>query len=246
MIMKLKFIIAVMLCLSSLSALAAAKKSAESMELVPSVWGAFMRGDVVVNGKKAEVHRDTWDYYKDLSVGGSLELALRNQSMVVVGAIDYFDDISSAVTVGSQAGTLETSEMVGVIAVGYPFAPVGEKTTFDALFGLQWQQMKNNLKLDGGDTESAKTEVYDPVVMVRIKTQLGSKLYINIPLSFGLSYLGDSEMVYDAGVQLLYQFTDTFDVRAGYRVSSFDYQEDANQKWDYYVQGYTLGLGVTF
>lgn len=205
-----------------------------------------MRGDVVVNGQKAVIHRDTWDYYQDLSVGGSLELVLRNQSMVVLGAIDYFDGMSSDVTVGSQTGTLETSEMIGVIAAGYPFAPPGGKTTFDALFGLQWQQMENDLKVDGGNKQSAKADVLDPVVMVRIKTQLGGKLFINIPLSLGVSYLGDSELVYDAGMQLLYRLTDTFDVRAGYRISSFDYQEDANQKWDYYQQGYTLGLGMTF
>lgn len=243
--MKIKLVVSVVVCMSVFSA-GAAVQSGEAMELSASVWAAFMRGNMVVNGQKAEVHRDTWDYYKDLSVGGSLELGLRNQSMVVLGAVDYFDGMSSDITVGSQAGTLETSEMVGVLAVGYPFSPVGGNTTFDALVGLQWQQVENDLKMTGGGKQSAKTDVLDPVLMVRIKTQLGNKLFIGIPLSIGVSYLGESDMIYDAGLQLQYQLTDTFDIRAGYRISSFDYQEDANQKWDYYVQGYTLGLGLTF
>lgn len=245
MIMKLKFIVLGLLCLNTFSALAAGKKSNESLELAASAWGGFMRGNVVVNGQKADVQRDTWDYFEDLSVGGSLELALRNSSMVLIGSVDYFDTISSDVISGGQPGTLDSSEIVGCIAVGYPFAPVGGKTTFDALFGFQWQEVENQLTVNG-KKNSSKVEVYDPVVMLRIKTQLGGKLFLNVPLSFGLSYLGESDFVYDAGLQLLYQLTNTFDVRAGYRISGYDYQEDANNKWDYYVQGYTLGIGMTF
>jgi hypothetical protein len=241
--MKIKILVLVMLCMHSFAAKKAAK---ESMELVPTYWAAFMRGDVMVNGSKVGINRDTWDYYSDLAPGGSLELALRNSSMVVLGYVDYLDGISSDVSSGSQSGTLKTTEIVGCLAVGYPFAPPGGKTTFDALVGLQGVRMENELKLNGSSPESSSTDVYDPVVMFRIKTQLGNKLYINIPLSFGVSFLGDSEMVYDAGLQLMYQFTKTFDVRAGYRISGSDYQEDANNKWDSYVQGYTLGLGMTF
>ena len=244
--MKFKCLVVVLVCLNTLSALAANKKAAsESMELVPTFWAAFMRGNVVVNGQKADIQRDTWDYYKDLSMGGSLELALRNRSMVVIGSVDYFDNISSDVITGGQEGRLETSEMIGCIAIGYPFAPPGGKTTFDALFGFQWQEMENQLTVNGTKNRS-KTDIYDSVIMFRIKTQLGGKLFLNVPLSFGLSYLGESDFVYDAGLQLVYQFTKTFDARAGYRISGYDYQEDANNKWDYYQQGYTLGLGLTF
>lgn len=242
--MKIKILIVFLVCISSLSARAAAK-SGEALELTASAWGAFMRGDVVVNGQKVAVQRETWDYYSDLAVGGSLELALRNSSMVLMGYFDYFDNISSDVSAGSQKGTLETSEMVGCIAVGYPLAPIGGPTTFDLLVGLQGLRMENELKING-TKQTSSTDVYDPVFMLRFKTQLGNKLYVSLPVTFGLSYLGDSELVYDVGLQLLYQLTDTFDVRGGYRISGFDYQEDNSNKWDYYVQGYTLGVGMTF
>lgn len=241
--MKLKILVVVILCLNVLSAVAAQK---ESMELVPSVWAAWMRGDVVVNGQNAKIVREADNYFEDLSFGGSAELVLRNNKMVLLGSVDYFDSISSDVTVGSQTGTLETTEIIGCIAIGYPLAPPSRKMNFDFLVGLQGLRMDNELKLDGDSPENARTDVFDMVMMLRIKMLLGNKLYLNIPLTLGGIYLGDSELVYDAGAQLLYQVNAKFDVRAGYRISGYDYQEDANNQWDFYQQGFTLGLGVAF
>jgi hypothetical protein len=242
-IMNLKILVVVMLCLNALSA-GAAKN--ESMELVPSVWGAWMRGNVVVNGQNAKIGREADNYFEDLSLGGSAELILRNKKMVLLGSVDYFDNILSDVTVGSKTGTLETTEIIGCIAIGYPLAPPSRKMNFDLLVGLQGLRMDNALKLDGDSPENARTDVFDTVMMLRIKMMLGNKLYLNIPLSLGGIYLGESELVYDVGAQLLYKVTDKFDVRAGYRISGYEYQEDANNKWDFYQQGFTLGLGIAF
>lgn len=241
--MKLRYLVAVMLCMNTLSAVAAKK---ETMELVPSVWAAWMRGNVVVNGQDAKIRRDADNYTEDLAYGGSLELVLRNKKMVLLGSVDYFDSISSDVVVGSQTGTLETSEIIGCVAIGYPIAPPSKKMNVDLLVGLQGMRMDNELKLSGSGPESGGTDVYDTVVMMRIRMLLGSNLYLNIPLALGGPFLGESELVYDAGAQLLYQFTDKFDVRAGYRISGYDYRDDANNKWDFYQQGYTLGLGIIF
>lgn len=229
-----------MLCLNALSAVAAAK---EGMELVPSVWAAWMRGSIVVDGQKAKVVRDADDYFSDLNYGYSLELLLRNDHMVLLGFVDYFDSISSDVTVGGQAGTLDSSEIIGCIAVGYPLA--SGKSTVDVFFGFQTLRLDNELELNGGASFSDSTDIYDAVLMLRIKQELFSNLYLNIPLSIGGTYLSDSEFVYDAGVQLLYQFGDNFNVRAGYRISGYDFSDDANSS-DFYQQGYTLGLGIVF
>ena len=61
-----------------------------------------MRGVVVVDGQEAKIQRDAGDIYGDLSYGGSLELVLRNRSMVMLGSFDYFDSFSSDVTVNGQ------------------------------------------------------------------------------------------------------------------------------------------------
>ena len=241
--MKLKFSVLVILCLSALSAVAAPK---ESMEVVPSVWGAWMRGNVVVNGQNAKISREADNYFNDLAIGGSAEVILRNNKMVLLGSVDYFDNISSDVTVSGLTGTLETSEIIGCVAIGYPIAPPSRTMNFDALVGVQGLRMDNELRLDGSGPENASTDVFDMVVMLRIKMMLGSKLYLNVPLSLGGPYLGDSEFVYDAAAQLLYKATDKIDVRAGYRISGYDYNEDANNQWDFYQQGFTLGLGVVF
>ena len=237
--MKVNFLLAAMLCLSTFCTVASAK---EEMELVPSVWAAWMRGSVNVNGQNAKVVRAADDYFDNLNYGYSLELALRNDQMVILGFVDYFDPLSSDVTVDGQPGTLESSEIIGCIAVGYPLA--SGKSTVDFLIGLQTVQLDNKLEVNGVPTKDS-TDVYDAVLMLRIKQELFSNFYINIPLSIGGSYMGDSEFVYDAAIQLLYQFGDSFDVRAGYRISGYDFSEDADAT-DFYQQGYTLGIGLTF
>jgi len=231
--------------LLALCACSANAAETEGMELSANAWAAWMRGDVTVNGQSARIVRDSDNYFEDLSVGGTLELSLRNSKMVLMGYVDYFDPLASDVVVANQPGTLDTAEIVGCIAVGVPLAPPGGKSTFDVLAGLQGVRMENELMV-GGATQNASTDVFDPVIMLRAKMQLGNKLYLYIPLSFGLSYVGDSELVYDAGLQVLFQATKSLDVRAGYRISGFDYREDANNKWNFYQQGYTLGLGLTF
>jgi hypothetical protein len=241
--MKMKILVVGILCLNTLSAVAAAKKGDESMELAPSVWAAWMRGSIVVDGQKAEVARDADDYFSNLNYGYSVELMLRNTKMVLLGFVDYFDPISSDVTVSGQEGALDSSEIIGCIAVGYPLG--SGTSTVDILVGLQTLRLDNELKISGGASYSGSTDIYDAVLMLRVKKELFSNFYINIPLSIGGTYLSDSEFVYDAGVQLLYQFGENFDVRAGYRISGYDFSEDANAT-DFYQQGYTLGLGITF
>lgn len=240
--MKAKMVLVALLGLNALSAVAA---ETEGMELSGNAWAAWMRGNMVVNGQYAQVVRDSGNYFEDLSVGGTLELALRNNKMVLLGYVDYFDPISSDVMVGNQAGTLDTSEILGCIAVGYPLAPPGGKSTFDIFIGFQGMRVDNELWVGGG-VQNASTDVYDSVLMLRSKMQLGTKFYLYIPLSFGLSFMGESELVYDAGLQLSFQATKNLDVRAGYRISGFKYQEDTLNHWDFYQQGYTLGLGLTF
>ena len=238
--MKLKILLAGMLCLSALSTVEAAN---DELELVPSVWAAWMRGNVNVDGQKAKVARDADNYFSDLNYGYSLELVLRNDQMVLLGFVDYFDPLSSDITVGGVEGTLDSSEIVGCIAVGYPLA--SGKSTMDILFGLQTLRLDNDLQLNGSAPSSDSTDVYDAVIMLRIKQELFSNCYLNIPLTIGGTYLSDSQFVYDAGIQLLYQFGDSFDVRAGYRISGYDLGEDEDST-DFYQQGYTLGLGIVF
>lgn len=238
--MKIKFLLAAMLCLNTFYGVATAN---ESMDLVPSVWAAWMRGSMNVEGQKAEVVREADDYFGNLNYGYSLELALRNSQMVLLGFVDYFDPLTSEVTVGGAPGTLDSSEIIGCIAVGYPMG--SGTSTMDFLIGIQTLRLENELKMTGGASYSDSTDIYDAVLMLRIKQELFSNLYINIPLSIGGGYLSDSEFVYDAGVQLLYQFGNTIDLRVGYRISGFDFSEDADAT-DFYQQGYTAGVGITF
>jgi hypothetical protein len=237
--MKIKILILVMLCVNAFSA---QNTTSDELEFVPSVWAAWMRGAIMVNGQKAEIDRAGDDYFSDLSYGGSAELVLRNSSMVLLGSFDYFDTISSDVTVSGQQGSLDSSEIIGCIAVGYPMG--SGNSTFDALIGLQTLQLDNDLMVSG-NSQSQSTDIYDVMFMLRIKQELFSNCYINIPLAIGGGSLSDSEFVYDAAVQLLYQFGDSFDVRAGYRIAGYDFSEDTDAT-DFYQQGYTLGVGMTF
>ena len=238
--MKIKFLIASMVCVGTFLSVA---EAAEEMSLTPSVWAGWMRGSMTVDGQKAKVSRASDEYFSDLDIGYSGELILRNDEMVVLGFIDYFDPMSANVKVGGQKGELDSSQLIGGLAIGYPFG--SGSSTFDVLVGLQTVQLDNDLEMFGGATYSEKEEVYDAVLMVRIKQELFSNFFINIPLTIGGGYLSESEFVYDAGVQLLYQFGDSLDVRAGYRIAGYDFG-DSSDSTDFYQQGYTLGLGLNF
>ncbi|MEI6891505.1 MAG: hypothetical protein V5783_04950 [Pontiella sp.] len=237
--MKVNVFVVGLLCLSTLPSMVLA---ADELELVPSIWGAWMRGSVNVDGQMAKVRRASDEYFSDLDYGYSLELVLRNNQMVLLGFVDYFDPLTAKVTVGDKMGTLDSSEIVGCIAVGYPLA--AGNSTVDFLVGFQMLSMDHELELEG-KSYSESIDVYDAVLMLRIKQELFSNCYINIPLSIGGTYLSDSQFVYDAGVQLLYQFGETFDVRAGYRISGYDLGED-DDSTDFYQQGYMLSLGLVF
>ncbi|WP_372808936.1 hypothetical protein [Pontiella sp.] len=237
--MKTKKILAAILCLNAFSAVA---ETTDEMELAASVWGAWMRGSVNVDGQQAKVERSAINYI-DMDYGYSLELALRNSKLVLLGYLDYFDPISSDVSVGLKEGTLDSSELNGGIAIGFPMG--SGNSTLDFLIGLQMLRMDNDLDLKGGSSYSESANVYDAVLMMRYKQELFSNLYLNIPLLIGGTYLSDSEFVYDAGVQLLYQLGTTLDIRAGYRISGYDFDEDEDAT-DFYQQGYTLGIGLTF
>lgn len=240
--MKIKIVVAVLLCMNALSMRAAAQ-GGESMDLVPSVWAAWMRGSMNVDGQQAKVVRKGDDYFENLDYGYSLELSLRNSQMVLLGFVDYFDPLTSEVTVDGAPGTLESSEIIGGLAVGYPMG--SGTSTLDVLFGFQTLRLDNDLYITGGASYSDSSDIYDAVVMVRIKQQLFSNLYVHIPLSMGGTYLSDSQFVYDAGIQLLYKFGKTIDLRAGYRITGFDFSDDADAT-DFYQQGYTAGVGITF
>jgi hypothetical protein len=237
--MRIKNILAVLLCVSALTTVA---ETSDEMELAASVWGAWMRGSVNVDGQQAKVERSAINYI-DMDYGYSLELVLRNSKLVLLGFFDYFDPVSSKVSIGLKEGTLDSSELNGGIAIGFPMG--SGNSTFDILVGLQTLRMDNDLEIKSGSSYSDSANVYDAMLMVRFKQELFSGLYLNIPLSIGGTYLSDSEFVYDAGVQLLYQLGDTLDIRAGYRISGYDFDEDEDAT-DFYQQGYTLGIGLTF
>lgn len=235
--MKTKILLALILGLNIPAAFAQ-----ESMGVAASGWAGWMRGDVVVDGQTAKVQRDSDNYFDDLDYAYALELTLRNSSMVVLGSFDYYDSISSEVTVNGASGSLDSSENIYCLALGYPMG--SGSTTFDFLVGLQVLDMENKLNV-GGTISKDDATMYDAVAMVRYQQELFSGFYLNIPLSIGGGYLSDSQFVYDAGLQLMYQFGSSFDVRVGYRISGYDFSEDTPAS-DFYQQGYTATLGITF
>lgn len=221
---------------------AEAADSAEALELTASGWAGWMRGSVVVDGHKAKIHRDSMNYFGDLDFGYGGEVALRNSSMILMGSYEFYEGIVSDVTSGGTKGTLESGENIWSAAIGYPLG--SGSSTFDFLVGLQSLSMDNKLKLGGTEYKDSET-LYDAVVMLRIKQELFSNFYLNIPLMIGGGYLSDSEFLYDAGLQLMYQFGSTFDLRIGYRITGYDFS-DSTPATDFYQQGYTAAIGFAF
>ncbi|QBG48799.1 hypothetical protein EGM51_15835 [Verrucomicrobia bacterium S94] len=237
---KMKFFLAALTGLALCSAKAV--KNDESMDLTLSGWAGWMRGAVMVDGQKAKIHRDSMNYFDDLDFGYSGELTLRDSSIVLLGSYEYYDGIVSDVTVGGTPGSLESSENTWCLAIGYPLG--SGSSTFDLLVGLQSLDMDNTLTIGGTKSSDSET-LYDAVVMLRMKQELFSNFYLYIPLMMGGTYLSDSEFIYDAGLQLMYQFGQSFDLRVGYRITGYDFS-DSSKATDFYQQGYTVSIGMTF
>ena len=216
----------------------------ESMEVSLNGWYAGLRGDLTVNGYHTHFVQEAGDLFQDLDLGGSLSILARNNKMIWLGSIDYFKSISSEVMVGNQPGTLETEEMIGLLAAGWPLSASGG-TSVDFLAGIQILRMDNELKLVGGTTSSSDADLYDPVIILLVRQQLGDRLQIYVPLSIG-GYLGDADLLYSAELQLQFQATDRFDVRGGYRVVGYDYEANASNALEYFQAGWVLGVGARF
>lgn len=233
---------AVLLCAGAITV--QAQEKGWEFEVVPYGWFCGFRGDVTVQGNDTHFVAELEDLFKNLEFAGSLEAVARNQNVVLVGSMDYFI-LNSDVEVGPAAtpGTLETTESLGLIAIGYPMR-VSEKVNTDFLLGFQALRMDNDLTSSAGNGSSS-INVYDPLILLRIRAQLAKKLYLYAPLAVG-GYAGDSDLVYDAQLQFQYLFTKNVDARLGYRIVGYDFYENDWDNLDFYQAGWTLGIGIRF
>lgn len=215
-------------------------------EIAPYGWLAGLVGDVTIAGQKTEFDKGASDLFEALEFGGSLLGVAQYNRTVFLGQFDYFAMSTDALEVEDQpaGGSLDTDLLVGKVGVGYQFGD-REGTSTDLLLGVQSLRMDNAMTLNAGPSSTYDADLFDPILMVRLRMGLTEWLYLNLPLSAG-AWLGDSDFVYDVAADLQFAFNSTFDVRAGYRMAGYAAEENESTELNVALAGWTIGLGFRF
>jgi opacity protein-like surface antigen len=237
--------------LATMSSLSAAEPQGLKFELTPYIWLAGMEGDVTVNDQKVEFDKSFSDLLDNVEVAGSLLGVVQYDRFLVWGQVDYFSMSNDKLDLEDkpQGGTLDTSMLLGEVAVGYQVDGWVEGQTFDLLVGVRTLHIENTLKIKDGATYEKNRDRTDPILVVRPSIPiLPSKidgLRFNATLAIGG---GDSKLVYELHPAIQYQITENIAARVGYRTVGYKVEGEHNDKneMNFSLSGLIAGVGVTF
>jgi hypothetical protein len=168
----------------------------------------------------------------------------------VVADIDYSDIEDDEATPGPFYSTLTTRTKSWMVSVGGLYRLVQEDRAFlDAVAGVRYWSVDTTLEFGAGllpATERSNREDWvDPLIGLKGLLPLGSsKFFISGVLSMGGFGMG-SDFMWDAMLNLGYQWTPMFSTTIGYRYLDVDYDED-DFLYDVSQQGLVFGLSWRF
>ena len=242
--------LAATLAMGAAIAASGAEPEGWAFEVTPYAWLAGLSGDVKVNGHKAEFDKSAADLFEAFDIGGSLLAVAQYDRVLLLGQVDYFSLSTDELDVEDQpaGGSLDSDMTLGKLAVGYQFDGWSDGVTVDLLLGAQSLTLDNDLTVSGLGTESHRTDMVNPLVMVRPNmpvwpSKIGG-LRFCAPLSVGGG--GDADLVYDVELQVQCRVATWADVRLGYRAVGFQVEEDDQNELDVVQSGWTLGVGLWF
>ncbi|HOO78081.1 MAG TPA: hypothetical protein PKW95_22925 [bacterium] len=238
-----------------LLALAPASPGAEprewSVEITPYIWLLGLSGDATVNGYKVDFDRSTSDFLAAAKLAGSVLGIVEYDDFLFWTQVDYYSLRTDKMKVEDQprGGTFNIDMILGEAALGYRIEGWAKQQTFDLLLGVRTLHLKNELELTGGGSATRKSDVIDPIFVVRPCITLFPKtlpgLVLNPTLAIGGG--GDSDLIYELYFQIQYEITDYLAARAGYRTVGYRFSGGRNDSaLDAQLRGIMFGLGVLF
>jgi hypothetical protein len=252
-----RLLLSLLFCLLAVTALpclsAAAENDTWHFQLAPYAWLAGQNGTVATlpGLPPADIDIDFWDDILG-NINGALFLVgeARKDRLGVFMDIAYVDIETDNATPGPYfSSVVSTTESWMVSAAGF-YRMVEKPGAFlDVLAGLRYWSVDSILDLRPGLLPGRKVsnqeDWVDPLVGLKGFSSLGeSKFFLSGGLFIG-GFGAGSDFMWDASVNLGYQWTETFSTTVGYRYLDVDYEEDGFL-YDVAQDGPTLGLSWRF
>lgn len=209
--------------------------------LTPYLWAAGIDGDVDVGPVSADISADFDDIRDNLDAGGSLLIEANNGRWINWAAVDYLALENDDVDVRSVNAKVESDVLFLAVGTGYRF-PTSGRSTLDVLVGLRYLAMDNKINVRDGRRAQNDRSVTDGIVTLRPRLAINEKWTFSPTISVGA---GDSDLVWEASPQLLYTYSDRFDIRFGYRTLNYDFKKGSDEV-DVAFAGFVIGAGIRF
>ena len=130
--------------------------------------------------------------------------------------------------------------------VSYRLVETG-KASMDALVGLRYSFLDNELDLDAGRFRAAaidgREDWFDPLLGIKGRAEIGGKVYVSGWAMAAVA--GESDSVFDLFGGVGYAFSDAYALVVGYRYLSVDY-EDGGFLFDAEMAGPVVGFTFRF
>lgn len=215
-----------------------------AFEFTPYLWAVGIDGDVTVRGQKANVDMDFNDLVDSVDIGGSFLGVARKDRFVMWTQFDYVGLDNNDLDNVPSDSRLKTNMLLLELAGGYQFNGPFKGSTIDAMIGLRYGSFENKLIIQ--DAKAKRTqELVDPMLVVRPRIPIYHDWIVFSP-TLAVGGGGDSEFIYELQPQLQFQLTENLAARVGYRRLHYKFEGKGDNEFDGDLQGFIVGLGVTF
>lgn len=221
--------------------------------IAPYAWLAGQKGTVATLPGLPSADIDI-SFSDDIlgNINGALMLLgeARKGSFGFAMDVAYTDIESDSAIPGQYFTTLTSRTKNWMVSAGGFYRFFNKEQSFlDGMAGVRYWSVDSDLTLSGGPLGSYaidnSEDWFDPVVGIKGMTRIGaSKFFVNGFFIIG-GFGAGSDFMWDANLNLGYQWTETFSTTVGYRYLDVDY-ERGDFLYDVSQDGIILGLSWRF
>jgi hypothetical protein len=224
-----------------------------NFQLAPYAWLAGQKGKVGTLPPLPPADIDV-DFYDDIlgNINGAIMLVgeARKGRCGVVMDVAYTDIEAGESTPGPLFSSIESRTKSWIISAAGLYRLVERERAFlDVVVGIRYWSVESKLSLEAGLLParkiSNKEDWVDPLVGLKgLMPIWESKFFVSGAFAIGGFGVG-SDFMWDANINLGYQWTKSFATTFGYRYLDVDYEED-DFLYDVAQDGLVLGLSWRF
>ncbi len=216
--------------------------------LFPNMKGAVGVGEL----PNVNVDADPGDIFSKLQIGAMLNFEVSNEKWTIATDFIYMDlkqDVTPGTIISSGKVTAKQFawELAGMRNIR-PWLDIG----IGGILSVVKSGADINVKTPGGGTANRNKEIsatwYDPMLIARIKNAPGKKFLYQVRGEIGGFGIG-SDFAWQIQAYAGYRFSKLFQMTAGYRVISLDYENGTGDNrflYDIDTFGPTVRFGFNF